>query len=538
MSDARRGSGNLDDRRGSGNLGDSVDERRKPSPTAPDKGSSTAYRPAAQLRSDRLRLRRGLGFLGLTLVVPGSAQLRAGDRRVGRWAVRVWAALIALLVAFVVLLLVDRGAAIAIITFRPLTILISLVLGLAGIGWAVLMLDAWRIANPPSLARRHRLGFGLLSIVLALGLGGGMIASASAVNAEGDLIGSVFSGGGETEAKAGRYNVLLLGGDAGKGREGLRPDSMTVASIDATTGRTVLFSLPRNLEDVGFPDESPMKKLYPNGFTCPNHECLLNAVYTKAMENKDLYPGVKDPGAQATTEAIEWATGLDINYYALIDLNGFKALIDAVGGITIDVNKPVAVGGEETSVKRHIPAGKAQRLNGQDALWFARSRVETSDYDRMARQKCVMSAMLNQLDPVTVVTKFNAIASAGKQVVETNVPTSEMNRLMDLALKARQTKIASVSFVPPMIQPGAPDYDLMRQAVRDKIAQSQGQPTAGAPAPKATKLPVGNAPGGTSTPTRRATGKATSKATPTPTAGPTPVAIPGADDLVEVCAAA
>lgn len=536
MSDARRGSGNLDD---------SVDERRKPSPTdptTPGGGSSTAYRPAAQLRSDRLRLRRGLGFLGMTLVLPGSAQLTAGDRRIGRWAVRTWAVLIALLLAFLVLLVVDRGAGIAIITFRPLTILVSLVLGIAGIGWAALMLDAWRIANPPALARRHRFGFGLLSLVLALGLGGGMIASASAVNAEGDFFGSVFSGGGETEAKGGRYNVLLLGGDAGQGREGLRPDSMTVASIDAATGRTVLFSLPRNLEDVQFPPNSPMKKLYPDKFSCPNHECLLNAVYTKAMENKDLYPGVKDPGAQATTEAIEWATGLDINYYALIDLNGFKALVDAVGGITLDVNKPVAVGGEETAVKRHIPAGKGQHLNGQDALWFARSRVETSDYDRMARQKCVMSAMLNQLDPVTVVTKFNSIASAGKQVVETNVPTSEMNRLMDLALKARQTKIVSVSFVPPLIQPGQPDYGVMRQAVRDKIAQSEGkagpgQPAAAGTAPKATKLPVGNAPGGTSTPTRRATSKSTSKATPTPSASPTPVAIPGADDLVEVCSA-
>ena len=66
---------------------------------------------------------------------------------------------------------------------------------------------------------------------------------------------SVFAGGGETKAQAGRYNILLLGGDAGKGRIGLRPDSLTVASIDAETGRTVLISLPRNMEDVPFPDE-------------------------------------------------------------------------------------------------------------------------------------------------------------------------------------------------------------------------------------------------------------------------------------------
>ncbi|NNG20232.1 LCP family protein [Naumannella sp. ID2617S] len=514
-----------------------VDERRRP---ATRRGGSSPYRPAAQRRSDGLRLRRGLGYLGMTVAVPGSAQLAAGNRQLGRWAVRVWAGLLVLLGAWLLLFLVNRGAAIAIIAFKPLTVLITLLIGAAGIGWAVLMLDAWRISNPPELARRHRLGFGLLSLVLAFGLGGGMIASASVVNAQGDLIGSVFSGGGDTQVKAGRYNVLLLGGDAGDGREGLRPDSMTVASIDARTGRTVLFSLPRNLEDVEFPADSPMKKLYPDKFSCAGHECLLNAVYTKATEHKELYPGVRDPGAQATIEAIEWVTGLDINYYALIDLNGFKALIDAVGGISIDVNKPVPVGGGSTEVKRYIQPGKGVRMDGNNALWFARSRHDSTDYERMARQKCVMHAMLNQLDPMTVLTKFNGIAAAGKEVVETNVPASETDKLIDLAMRTRSTKIASVSFVPPLVQPGKPDFGVIRETVRTRIAQSAGggpgpvAPAAPA-APAATKLPVGNAPG-VATPTRRATARAT--ATPTPSAAPTPVPVPGGDDLAEVCRAA
>ncbi|GAB3624093.1 hypothetical protein GCM10027418_21770 [Mariniluteicoccus endophyticus] len=498
-----------------------------------------------------LRLRRGLGNLGLTLVVPGSAQLLHGDRRVGRGAVRVWGVLVGCLVAFVLLALINRGVAMTILAFTPLAWLLAVVIGAAGLAWAALMIDAWRLSNPPSLARQHRLAFGGLSGALALALGFGGIASAGVVQAQGDFFGTVFSGGGDTQVKNGRYNVLLLGGDAGTGREGLRPDSMTVASVDAATGKTVLFSLPRNLEDIEFPADSPMKKLYPEKFSCPNHECLLNAVYTKAMEHKELYPGVNDPGAIATKEAIEWVTGLDINYYALIDLNGFKSLIDAVGGVKIDVMKRVPVGGGSTQVHRYIEPGKAVHMDGNNALWYARSRHDATDYERMARQKCVMNAMLNQLEPVTVVTKFQAIAGAGKEIVETDVPTSEMDRLMTLAMKTRQTKVASVSFVPPLIQPGQPDFAVIRETVRTKIAASSGTPLPPAPAPTQGAAPPASAPE-TQQPTAAASptakGKKStptpSRATKTPTRTVAPAPAPsdvqkaGTDDLGEVCHAA
>ena len=116
------------------------------------------------------------------------------------------------------------------------------------------------------------------------------------VSAQRDLMSTVFAGGGDKEAKQGRYNILLMGGDAGRDRVGLRPDSMTVASVDAETGRTVLISLPRNLEDVPFPESSPLHKKFPNGYSCPDHSCMLNAIYTYATTHKNLYPGVSEPG--------------------------------------------------------------------------------------------------------------------------------------------------------------------------------------------------------------------------------------------------
>lgn len=236
----------------------------------------------------------------MTLVLPGSAQMAAGNKRIGRIALRTWAVLFGLVLVSALLALCWRGAFITLFSSSVPLRLLQLVLVLVGVCWAALMVDAWRISRPPELARQHRLGFAMLSTALVFVVTGAMFASASIVSSQRDFMASVFAGGGDGEAKAGRINVLLLGGDAGKDRVGLRPDSMTVASVDVASGRTVLFSLPRNMEDVPFPASSPLHRKFPNGYGCPDHSCMLNAVYTYAMQHKDLYPGVRNPGAQAT----------------------------------------------------------------------------------------------------------------------------------------------------------------------------------------------------------------------------------------------
>lgn len=443
--------------------------------TLPPHARSAGPSPV-QLKSQRVKLRRGLTFLLMTLVLPGSAQMAAGSKRIGRFALRTWAVLVGAVLATAVLALVWRSGFITLMSSQlPLRIL-QVLLMVVGICWAGLLIDAWRISRPPELARRHRLGFAMLSGALVFVITGAMFASASIVSDQRDFMTSVFSGGGDKTATAGRINVLLLGGDAGKDRVGLRPDSITVASVDVDSGRTVLFSLPRNMEDVPFPASSPLHKVFPHGYGCPDHSCMLNAVYTYAEAHKNLYPGVKNPGAQATKEAVEGATGLKINYYALIDLKGFQRLIDAVGGVTITVNKRLPIGGQVPGqkVKHYIEPG-TQHMDGFHALWYARSRHADSDYARMARQKCVMDAMLNQLDPVTVLTKFNKIAAAGKEIMETDVPPSEINKLINLAGKAKSHPIASVAFVPPMIYPGSPDFALIRRTVQASVAKATDQ---------------------------------------------------------------
>ena len=175
------------------------------------------------LRSERVRLRRALTYLGMTLILPGSAQIAAGNKRVGRFALRTWGVLWGLLLLSGLLALVWRSGAVALFTY-PLTLrVVQIGLILIGVGWGLLLLDAWRIARPPELARRHRALFALLSLALVAAVVGALIASAGVVSAQRDLVSTVFAGGGEKQAKAGRYNILLMGGDAGKDRTGTAP---------------------------------------------------------------------------------------------------------------------------------------------------------------------------------------------------------------------------------------------------------------------------------------------------------------------------
>jgi LCP family protein required for cell wall assembly len=451
----------------------------------------------------------------MTLVLPGSAQLAAGHRRLGRVALRIWATLwfLALLAALLTLILPE--AALAVVTLGPTLVAIKTVIIVLGLGWVALIVDAWRLAHPWELERCGWLGFSALSLAVALTIFGGFIAVASMVSAQHDLTTTVFSGGGDQAAKLGRYNVLLMGGDAGRDRVGLRPDSMTVASIDADTGRTVLISLPRNMQAAPFPSYSPLHARFPHGYRCSDGSCMLNAVYTYASEHRDLYPGVQNPGAQATKEAVEGATGLTINYWVLIDLKGFQSLVDSVGGINMDVYRRVPIGGGSTKIHGYVEAGKNRHLNGYEALWFARSRADSSDYDRMVRQKCVMSAMLNQFDPITVLTKFNKIAAASRQVVATDIPTSEIGAMIDLALKAKRLPVSSVAMMPPLINPNSPDFTLVRHSVEKRIAASE-----------AIDRPLAE-------PTPASTTSQTAK--PKPTASPSRDA--QTDDLGKVCSA-
>ena len=215
----------------------------------------------------------------------------------------------------------------------------------------------------------------------------------------------------------------------------------------------------------------------------------------------------------------------------LFDLAGFRDLLNAVGGITLDIGKRVPIGGGSSPIKGYIEAGKNQHLDGYHALWFARSRAESSDYERMARQKCVMSAMLNQLSPSTVLTKFQGIASASKQVVKTSIPAGELGTFTDLALDAKKLPVSSFSAVPPLIHTGDPDFALIKTKVAEVIAKSESLDKEGPGGDGKTSSTPSS-----SKPTSSTTKKPSTSTTKKPTSSPTTPAT-GVDDVASICKA-
>ncbi len=453
-------------------------------PPASGPASSGSVRRPADERAARVRFRRAVALMVMTLVVPGSAQLVAGNREVGRVAMRIWLGLVVAGTVCVGASLLWHPFAFWAASNTVLLGVVRLGLMVLAIGWAFLLVDAWRLGQPLSLSMQHRRAVVGVNGLLCFSVAGTLLFGAHVVGVQRDFITAMFGDGDAAGASDGRFNVLLLGGDAGAGRWGLRPDSLTVASIDATTGKTVLISLPRNMANFPFREGSVMDEQFPDGFDCDG--CYLNGVSTWAGDHTDLFRHTDQPGVDATVSAVEGITDLDISYWAMVNLEGFKDLVDAFGGVTLNVRDRIPVGLPTDDYFRYIEPG-TQQLDGLETLWFARARYGSDDYSRMARQKCVMNAMLQQVSPQDALQNFSRIARASSEMVSTSIPRSEVDRFVQLALLAKDQPISTLSLVPPMIDTADPDIDVVHDKVAETIDRAEGEapsPTDGTPAKK------------------------------------------------------
>ncbi len=457
----------------------------------PQSGSDTSLTDPVRYpvsASPPVRTKRAFVLILLTLFVPGSAQLVAGDRKLGRTALRVTLCAWAAIVLALLLLLFNRPLLINVITNQFASLVIILVLVALAIGWAVLFINTLRLIRPVLLVRGARPGVGI-ALVLALVISSGSLGYAAyLLNVGRNAIGSIFSSGPAIDPVDGRYNFLMMGGDAGDDRTGRRPDSLSVLSVDAKTGQTAIVSIPRNFQNAQFSEGSPMRSVYPDGYNCGD-ECLINAINTEVTNQyADLYPGVADPGAQATMEAVSGTLGMPIQAYVLVDMEGFSTLIDAMGGIRIKAGGWVPMSGYfDEATKTHgmplgwIPAGE-QTLNGDQALWYGRSREYVDDYARIQRQQCVQQAMLKQLDPATLLAKFEDIAKAGTKVVESNISSSQLGSFVDLAMKAKGKEAKRLTLGPPDFDASfstVPDFDQIHERVDQLLASASGAQSAG-----------------------------------------------------------
>ncbi len=356
--------------------------------------------------------------------------------------------------------------------------------------WLVVVVATYLLARPAHPTRTESIVGGVFVLVLCLTLAAPVVVIARYALVQADLVETVFEDNqsatapnGMTADGQGRVNVLLLGGDGNVRRDGVRTDSMILASIDTQTGRTVLFGLPRNMMNAQFPADSPLHTLYPDGFTGDGDPAasMLNAVYGQVPA---LHPGIlgrsDNEGADALKQAVAGSLGLDVDYYVLVNLLGFRKLVDAMGGVTVDVTTPVPIGGNTDlgiPPDDYLEPGPNQRLNGFEALWFSRGRYGSDDYERMQRQRCMVDAIIEEARPWTLLRRYQDLAATSAEIVRTDIPSTLMPAFVDLALRVKDAPVRSVVFrSSDEFSPADPDFGWMRSVVRKSLSPGRSRP--------------------------------------------------------------
>ena len=275
----------------------------------------------------------------------------------------------------------------------------------------------------------------------------------------------------------GFQTILLLGGDAGPGRSGLRTDSMILVTIHQESGRMAMISIPRNLSQLKFPPGSAMAQEFPDGFTQ-----LTNAVYTYVISRPEIAAsyaqGNLQPEVVALASGLSYSMDMTIDDYVLINMQGFAEIVDAFGGVTMTLAKaiplPLALPGSKTPNARSIGPGVVT-MDGTTAIAFARTRKADSDYNRMGRQREILAALAAQASGTDLLSKFPRLTEIISWTVRTSLSTDEFGGLVD-RVRRGATINESVGLVPPLVDTGNPNYadvamiiDTVQNALRDNV---------------------------------------------------------------------
>lgn len=288
-----------------------------------------------------------------------------------------------------------------------------------------------------------------------------------------------------------RVTVLLLGTDAYPDREGLRTDSMMVATIDTQTGDTLLMGIPRNLEGWRIRPNSPMRAVFPSGVAnCPagSSDCLLTnywrAVEVYAKDHPKAYPGDPKPSLTELRQVIGDFLGVQIDNTAMIDIRGFSSVVDALGGVTINVKEKLPIGGRLNANHQIVPGSitgwiepGVQHMNGYTAMWYSRSRVTTDDFARMRRQRCMIGALARQVNPTTMIAKFPQLAKVAQDNLLFDIDLSQLPAWGQLGMRIRTGTIRSLPFTSTLFNNVHPDYDWVHAYVAHAIDPTVAAPT-------------------------------------------------------------
>ncbi|HEX5811684.1 MAG TPA: LCP family protein [Pseudonocardia sp.] len=464
---------------------------------------------------------RSLGAVAAAAAVPGLGHVVLGRRRTGAWVMGIF--LVGAAATAGTAAHLGRAGLLRSVVSPGVLLVVSVLCVLVMIAWMAVVMWTFVATDPRARSPREQVLCATVAVTLCVGVAVPFGAAADLAYTQRALLDRVFSTDPAPGPAVGvptgpvlpaRMNILLLGSDAGPDRTGARTDTMIVASIDGRTAATTLFALPRNIQHAPFPPDSPAAARFPDGFHNPrapaSGDYLLNNVAEYGRAHPTLAPAgpTTDRGVNLLMSSITTMLGLPMNHYVTVNMDGLAALIDALGGVTVDVGPdPLPIGGVTYSGRHvtpdgYVPAG-VQHLDGDQALWFARSRRNSDDYDRMGRQRCLIGALVAQKSPADVVLHFQQVTAAAGASVTTNIPRSLLPALLALADEHRPV-LRSVAFDPDLPDPVAdrgrfdpadPDVAFMRRVVRAALAPPVVPAPASAPVvPAPSSAPASRAP--------------------------------------------
>ncbi len=263
-------------------------------------------------------------------------------------------------------------------------------------------------------------------------------------------------------------NFLLIGSDQRHGAS-FRTDTMVVAILRPNEGQVSLISIPRDL-----------------WVSIPGSE---NQRINTAYENGELngYPG---GGAGLLKDTIQYNLGIRIDHTALVDFDGFRQIVDTLGGVDVPVSCPYTdwrlidptFNPElEANWNLYTVSPGVIHMDGDLALWYARSRQKSSDFDRGRRSQEVLRALFNHALQTNTLTRIPELYNNFRDSVDTDLGLGDLLQLSLYAPKMTNADIRSYYIRPPYVDSwitdqGAyvllPNQELLSQLLTEALSAS------------------------------------------------------------------
>ncbi len=465
--------------------------------------SSTNAVRSPDTSSPELMAKRAWWLVGLNILIPGSAQVLAGNRRLGRFALATTLVLWAFAVVAVVIGAIGRSKLLAVV-LQPIPLwALTVVLAFYGVLWVACTLDTLRLTRLARVRGAARGGVALLAVVALVLTGGAAFGGAYLAGRSAHVLGEVASGtiaitnpdGSAVQVGplTGPANLLLVGDDSGDGNAIYGPrgetlnDVTILIHISPASNSATAMSIPRDLY-VGQP-------------ACGSAPAVAQARFNTALSRGGLNCVV------AATTAL---TGLPIQYAAEIEFDGVVAMSDAVGGVPVCLVTPI----DDPASGLQLSAGE-HTLQGAQALAFLRTRhglTTGSDLQRISNQQIFLASLMRTVKSPQVLgnpAKVLDLAEAAAQHMTLSTDLAKVSTMVSIALAVRGIPLDRIAFVQYPSHPATvrgqsvtlPEKDAAK-ALTDAIAADQPVVTqqlggaavsSGAPAPSPTPSPSATA---------------------------------------------